>query len=78
MKKNNTESYEVKCPKGEEICVTCCERGGRPVFLITYKPLVGAYFIYEFTNDGLIKLGRGQSPSELESKFEIKRRIGAE
>ena len=50
---------------------------GKPMFLITHKPLVDTYFIYEFTGDGLVKLGKGQSPSELEKKFDVKRRIGA-
>ena len=78
MKKlNKPEQPEIKYPKGEDVCVTCCERGGKPKFLITHKPLVGIYFIYEFTGDGLVKLGKGQSPSELEKKFDVKRRIGA-
>ena len=57
--------------------MTCSERGGKPMFLITHKPLIDTYFIYEFTGDGLVKLGKGQSPSELERKFDVKRRIGA-
>lgn len=78
MAKAKSKEPEVKCPKGEEVCVTCCEQGGKPMFLITYKPLTGVYFIYEFTGDGLVKLGKGQSPSELEAKFEVKRRMGVE
>ena len=78
MKKlDKPKESEVKYPKGENVCVTCCKRGGEPMFLITYKPLVDTYFIYEFTGDELVKLGKGQSPSELEKKFDVKRRIGA-
>ena len=78
MKKlDKPKESEVKYPKGENVCVTCCERGGKPMFLITNKPLIDTYFIYEFTGDGLVKLGKGQSPSELEKKFDVKRRIGA-
>ena len=78
MKKLKQEQPEVKYPKGEDVCVTYCERGGAPKFLITHKPLTGAYFIYEFTGDELVKMGKGQSPTELELKFDIKRRVGAE
>lgn len=77
MKIRKQEQSELKRPKGEDVCVTCCEMGGNPMFLITYKPLVGTYFIYEFTENGLVRLGKGQSPSELEEKFDVKRRIGA-
>lgn len=68
----------VKYPKGEDVCVTCCERGGKPLFLITTKPLTGYFFLYEFTEDGLVKLGKGQSPLELEEKFYVKKRMGVE
>lgn len=38
--------------KGEDVCVTCYERGGvKPLFLITTKPLTGYFFLYEFTGD---------------------------
>lgn len=73
-----SERLEVKYPKGEDVCVTCCERGGKPLFLITTKPLTGNFFLYEFTDNGLKKLGKGVSPLELEEKFDVKRRMGAE
>lgn len=70
------ESPAVKYPKCEDVCVTCCESGGKPLFLITTKPLTGYFFLYEFTADGLIKLGKGQSPLELEEKFNVRKRMG--
>lgn len=76
MAKAKSEQPEVKYPKGEDVCVTCCERGGKPLFLITTKPLSGYFFLYEFTGDKLIKLGKGSSPLELEERFEVKRRMG--
>lgn len=78
MAKAKLEQPEIKYPKGEEVCVTCCERGGKPLFLITNKPMTGYFFLYEFTGDGLVKLGKGLSPLELEEKFEVKKRMGVE
>lgn len=78
MAKIKSEKSEIKYPKGEDVCVTCCDRDGKQLFLITHKPLVDTYFIYEFTGDGLVKLGKGQSPLELEVKFNVRKRMGVE
>lgn len=78
MAKPKQNKPEVKYPKGEDTCVTCCDRDGTPLFLITTKPLTGIFFLYEFTKDGLVKLGKGQSQLELEEKFHVKKRMGAE
>ena len=78
MAKHITEKPEIKYPKGENICVTCYDSSGNRLFLITHKPLVDIYFIYEFTGDGLVKLGKGQSPLELEAKFNVRKRMGVE
>lgn len=76
--KAKPEQPKIKYPKGEEVCVTHCERGGKPLFLITNKHLTGYFSLYEFTEDGLVRLGKGFSPLELEEKFEIKKRMGVE
>lgn len=78
MPKAKSEKPEAKYPKGEDVCVTCYECGGRPLFLITTKPLTGYFFLYEFTADGLVKLGKGQSPLELEEKFNVRKRMGVD
>lgn len=78
MARAKSEKPEIKYPKGENICATCCDRNGKQLFLITHKPLVDNYFIYEFTGDGLVKLGRGQSPLELEVKFDVRKKMGVE
>lgn len=67
---------EIRYPKGEDVCVTCCGTSGAPMFLITSKPMTGYYFLYEFTETGLTKLGKGQSPLELEERFQVKKRMG--
>lgn len=78
MTKAKEENPEVKYPKGENVCVTYCERSGKPLFLITTKPLTGHFFLYEFTGDGLVRLGKGLSPLELEEKFDVRKRMGVE
>lgn len=67
---------DVKYPKGENICVTCYGKDGNPMFLITEKPMTGYFFLYEFAGDSLTKLGKAQSPLELEEKFDVKKRMG--
>lgn len=78
MAKAKTKKPKLKYPKEEVICTTCCERGGNPLFLITTNPLTEYFFIYEFTSEGLIKLGRGKSPIELEDKFNVRKRMGVD
>lgn len=78
MARTKLNQSEAKYPKGEDVCVVCCKRGGEPLFLVTTKPLTGYFFLYEFTGDGLKKLGKGLSPLELEEKFDVKRRMYAE
>ena len=76
MAKPKEDKPEVKYPRGEDVCVTCYDKDSNPLFLITEKTLQELYFIYEFTGDGLVKLGKGKSPSELEKKFNVRERMG--
>lgn len=78
MARVNVEELDVKRPKGERSCVIYCERGGKPLFLLTNKLQTGGFFLYEFSERGLVKLGKGLSPTELEERFEVKRRMGVE
>ncbi len=77
-KAKKKEQPEIKYPKGETGCVTCYNKDHEPLFLITQKPLTETFFLYEFTGDGLVKLGKAQSPLELEKKFNVKQRMGCE
>lgn len=77
-KAKKKEQPEIKYPKGEAVCVTCCNKGHEPMFLITQKPLTETFFLYEFTVDGLVKLGKGMSPLELEEKYNVGKRMGVE
>ena len=76
MKKDGRQ--DVKYPKGEDRCVTCYGPDGKPLFLITAKPSIGCFYIYEFTTSGLVRLGKGKSPIELEEKFDVRKRMGVE
>lgn len=78
MAKAKSEQPEIKHPKGEDACVTCCGKDHKPLFLITKKPLMETFFLYEFTRDGLVKLGKGKSPLELEEKFNVRKRMGVD
>lgn len=75
---NKDKKQEVKYPKGEDVCVTCYTRDNIPLFLITTKPSTGYFFIYEFTENGLVRLGRSQSPLELEERFDVRKRMGVD
>lgn len=77
-KTDNESRNKIKYPKGEDVCATCVDKNGNPVFLITSKPSIGYFYIYEFTDSGLIKLGKGQSPLELEDKYNVRSRMGVE
>ena len=75
---NNGENQKVKYPRGEDICVTHFSRDNIPLFLITSKPITGCFYIYEFSGGTLVKLGKGQSPLELEEKFKVRKRMGVD
>lgn len=77
-KAKKSEQLEIKYPKGETVCATCYNKEHEPMFLITQKPLTETFFLYEFIGDGLVKLGKAQSPLELENKFNVKKRMGCE
>lgn len=69
---------EIKYPNEsiERITATYCNANHERLFLMTYKPQAGVYFLYKFTPDGLVKLGKSRSPIELEEKFEVRKMMG--
>ena len=64
----------MKIPKNETLRVSYCANGS-PVFLLTEDAARGAFVLYETAEDGVKKLGRAQSPTELEDKFGVRERI---
>ena len=75
---NKEKNQEIKYPRGENVCVIYCDCRGKPFFLITTKPITGCFFIYEFKEDGLTRLGKGLSPIELEERFDVRKRMGVD
>ncbi len=76
MTKAKCEQLEARYPKGENVRATYYDKNGNPLFLSTTKPTTGYFFLYEFAGDGLVRLGKGQSPIKLEEEFNVKKRMG--
>lgn len=65
----------LKYPKGECGCVRYVNISGQLMFVLTTKNNTDLYFLYEVTENGLVKLGKGKNPSELEEKFDIRNKL---
>lgn len=66
-----------KYPKGERVWVSYYNADHELVFILTSKePAREYYFLYELANGTFKKLGRGQSPKELEKKYSVDRKMG--
>ena len=70
---------ERNCPKGEESWVGYYNREGQRVFLLTSKQNNREwYYLYEDLPDGTLKkLGKAHSPTELEHKYEVSKKMFA-
>ena len=69
---------ELKYPKGETPMVSYLNQDGVVMFLLTKKitPTKTLYCIYEVSGDGSVKkLGHGNTPPELEDKYEVDKKI---
>lgn len=70
---------DIKIPKGEAEAVWLYNKTGTPVFLITYKQITGQYALYEISDSAVLtRLGKADSPTELEEKFHTKERVGCQ
>lgn len=68
---------EPKCPKGERPWVGYYNTKHDLRYLITSKTNDRSYyFLYEVANGELKKLGKSQSPKDLEKKFEVHKKLG--
>lgn len=65
----------LKYPKGECGCVRYVNISGQLMFVLTTKNNTDSYFLYEVTENGLVKLGKGKNPYELEEKFDIRNKL---
>lgn len=64
-----------KVPESEVITITLYDRNGNQMFFITKKSGSEIYAIYKKHDDSVELLGKGDSPSELESRFNTKQVI---
>ena len=63
--------------KNERQITEYYERGGtRPVAILTSKEPSNVFFLYERVGDDYVKLGKGNSPLELEERYDIRSRMG--
>ena len=65
----------IKYPKGETVWVQYI-KDGEPVFIMTSKAIRDCYYLYQRADDGFKKLGRSKDPREMETKYEIFKKIG--
>lgn len=63
---------KINYPKGETRCVSYYNYSHELVFVLTYKPTSGMYYLYEVLEDGeLNKIGKGNNPNQLEEKYNV-------
>ena len=62
-------------PKGERVWVGYYTEKRELKFIITSKEARDIYFLYEFTDGSFKRLGKSRSPKELESKFDVEKKI---
>ncbi len=66
-----------KYPKGERVWVGYYNADHELLFILTSKESSREYFyLYELVDGTFKKLGRSRSPKELESKFEVEKKMG--
>lgn len=63
-------------PKGEHVWIRYCNVDHELAFILTSKESRDYYFLYELTDGKFKKLGRAKSPTELEERFEVDKRLG--
>ena len=69
------DRQKYKYPKGEKVWMNYFNLNGNLMFIVTSKTQLDAYFLYEFINGDLKKLGRAKSPFELEERFDVGTRL---
>ena len=68
---------EPKYPKGERVWVGIYNKDHELMFIITSKESSrDYYFLYELVDGSFKKLGRARSPKELETKFDVEKKLG--
>lgn len=65
----------IKYPKNELVWFHYYNKNHIFMFLSTSNQSRDWYYLYEFVDGKLNKLGKGKSPTELENKFNIEQRL---
>lgn len=66
---------KVAYPRNEFVWVQYYNNVGELEYIITSKQLRDCYYLYEYEDGSFIKLGKAQSPVDLETKFKVVERI---
>ena len=61
--------------KSELVWTEYRDRTGTPVYLVTSNPSRSAYYLYDISKSEPARLGKGKTPTELESKFRVTERM---
>lgn len=62
-------------PKTERVMTTLC-KNGIEIGVITVNQMGTAYYLYETTNGDYRKMGKSDSPLELEQRYKMYDRMG--
>lgn len=62
--------------KGEHAMTSLCGKGGVEVGLITANQLETMFYLYEVVDGHYRKLGKADSPLELEKRYKMYERMG--
>lgn len=67
----------LKYPKGERVWVGYYNAQHELLFIMTSKETSrDYYFLYELVDGTFRKLGKARSPKELETKFDVEKKMG--
>lgn len=61
----------MKIPKNENLCTTYCDANNVALFIMTRDLFGITYFLYEVCGDKIKKLGKANSPTELERNYSV-------
>lgn len=61
----------MKIPRNENLCTTYCNANGVTLFIMTVDLFGVTYFLYEVCGGKIKKLGKANSPTELERKHSV-------
>lgn len=65
------DKSKYKYPRGEHVWTNYINIHGDLMFIVTTKPSSNFYYLYELIDNNFVKLGRGDSPPELENRFNV-------